>query len=433
MSKIICDVCGTSYPDTAEQCPICGCVRSGNSGIMGNHHDDGEGQTGGYTYIKGGRFSKSNVRKRNKGHRAPEQHSEPVYETTEQEEKPKNSVGLIIAVLLLLLTVIAVVVYISISFFWPVGGQGSDAPETTAAQETSTETTVLEIPCVGLSSDRKEIPLGKNDGWLLSVTKDPADTTDELTFRSNNTKIVTVDSKGMITPVSAGKTEIVATCGDQTYTWVVICEKESPEETTGETTAETTEETTVSTENDEFHLNRKDITFSYKDESWDLYSGSVAVSKITWTSDDETVAKIDKGIVTAVGNGVTTVHGTYNGEKASCIIRCNLGTEDENLGGGGVGEDNGGTSADAGSDTATYHIQNPFGGTASDLTLSVGESIGLSLRNSSGQAVSATWSTANSSVCKVDGSGTITAIGSGVTTLTAQYNGKTYSCIIRVK
>ena len=25
MSKIICDVCGTRYPDSAGQCPICGC------------------------------------------------------------------------------------------------------------------------------------------------------------------------------------------------------------------------------------------------------------------------------------------------------------------------------------------------------------------------------------------------------------------------
>ena len=28
MSKIICDVCGTRYPDTAEQCPICGHIRA---------------------------------------------------------------------------------------------------------------------------------------------------------------------------------------------------------------------------------------------------------------------------------------------------------------------------------------------------------------------------------------------------------------------
>ena len=25
MSKIICDICGTTYPETAECCPICGC------------------------------------------------------------------------------------------------------------------------------------------------------------------------------------------------------------------------------------------------------------------------------------------------------------------------------------------------------------------------------------------------------------------------
>ena len=28
MSKIICDVCGTRYPETAEQCPICGHIRT---------------------------------------------------------------------------------------------------------------------------------------------------------------------------------------------------------------------------------------------------------------------------------------------------------------------------------------------------------------------------------------------------------------------
>ena len=26
MSKIICDICGTSYPETEERCPICGCA-----------------------------------------------------------------------------------------------------------------------------------------------------------------------------------------------------------------------------------------------------------------------------------------------------------------------------------------------------------------------------------------------------------------------
>ena len=27
MSKIICDICGTAYPDTAAECPVCGCAK----------------------------------------------------------------------------------------------------------------------------------------------------------------------------------------------------------------------------------------------------------------------------------------------------------------------------------------------------------------------------------------------------------------------
>ena len=62
MSKIICEVCGTSYPETANQCPICGCVRPADATSV---ETDTAVETG-YTYVKGGRFSKANVRKRNR-------------------------------------------------------------------------------------------------------------------------------------------------------------------------------------------------------------------------------------------------------------------------------------------------------------------------------------------------------------------------------
>ena len=63
MSKIICDVCGTAYPDTASQCPICGCARPDHpQAAAGNSAGEQVDAGGGYTYVKGGRFSKSNVR-----------------------------------------------------------------------------------------------------------------------------------------------------------------------------------------------------------------------------------------------------------------------------------------------------------------------------------------------------------------------------------
>ena len=36
MSKIICDICGTSYPETADCCPICGCTRDTASSLLGD-------------------------------------------------------------------------------------------------------------------------------------------------------------------------------------------------------------------------------------------------------------------------------------------------------------------------------------------------------------------------------------------------------------
>ena len=63
MSKIVCEVCGTSYPDTTTQCPICGNVKSDASAAAFGGATGAEG----YTYVKGGRFSHANVKKRNNG------------------------------------------------------------------------------------------------------------------------------------------------------------------------------------------------------------------------------------------------------------------------------------------------------------------------------------------------------------------------------
>ena len=42
MNKIICDVCGTDYPETAAQCPICGCASAGAQTAAGKEMADTE-------------------------------------------------------------------------------------------------------------------------------------------------------------------------------------------------------------------------------------------------------------------------------------------------------------------------------------------------------------------------------------------------------
>ena len=52
MSKIICDVCGTSYPESANQCPICGCVRSGDAVTVRGDTNNTEMNATGNLYIQ---------------------------------------------------------------------------------------------------------------------------------------------------------------------------------------------------------------------------------------------------------------------------------------------------------------------------------------------------------------------------------------------
>lgn len=59
MSKVICEICGTTYQDTAECCPICGCPRD----MSGNVSDDDFVMDQMPALNKGGRYS-SGKRKR---------------------------------------------------------------------------------------------------------------------------------------------------------------------------------------------------------------------------------------------------------------------------------------------------------------------------------------------------------------------------------
>ena len=68
MSKIICDVCGSRYPDTSAQCPICGSINSkAAKGAEKPQEDVVKTDLPERVSTPGGRFSKSNVSKRNEG------------------------------------------------------------------------------------------------------------------------------------------------------------------------------------------------------------------------------------------------------------------------------------------------------------------------------------------------------------------------------
>lgn len=350
MSKIICDICGTSYPETAKQCPICGCVRPGDVQRVTNEiKSDGNVSTG-YTYVKGGRFSKSNVKKRSQVNAsaptAPK--STPQKEKNNGEDKPHR--GIVITAVILLLAIIGVVIYIAIRFFAPIS-----APNNTDGTTTNPQQNVIDLTCKEITLDAESMVLGEvGEARLLYVTVSPQNTTDKVTFRSQDEAVATVSDAGKITAVAEGTTKIIVTCGNISKECTVTCQFIEP--SSSDPTVETTVpvETTKPTET--IRLNRKDITFSSKGSSWVLYSGSVAKNLITWSSDDETVAIFTDGKVVAVGGGTTMVHAEYEGQKVSCIIRCSFQASTGVGGNGGVSEDgggsgNGGVSEDGGNQT----------------------------------------------------------------------------------
>jgi len=73
-----------------------------------------------------------------------------------------------------------------------------------------------------------------------------------------------------------------------------------------------------------FAFDKERIVLVTEGEKWILYDGSVDSAQVTWTSDDTNVATFENGVVTAVGTGETTVHADYEGNRYSCVVRCNL-------------------------------------------------------------------------------------------------------------
>lgn len=437
MSKIICDICGTTYPDTAQQCPICGSARSAEERIVPDENQGGHtARESSYTYVKGGRFSKSNVKKRNK---AMQKRSTPAAASgkpaksqkpdrpVKQEKERKNSSNrvLIIIALCLLLAIVAVAAFIVFRFFWPFDSvkkpaatdPSDNTSQTTESTGTMEDTTVPEdtgIACTGLTLSDTRIDLdAAGRAWLIEVTAEPADTTDTITFASSDDRVATVSDQGRVTAVGSGQAVITITCGNQTAQCRVICDFESDTTEPSETTKATDPtETTSGSSNVELSLNRSDITFAYKGESFEFEADGLSNSQITWSVNNTDVATVSNGVVTAVGPGMTTLVASYKGQTAECIIRCDFPADS--------GEDEGGPVS-----SGSYSISH------SDVTIAVGESFGLYLYDGNGSTVSVSWSVGDGSVCSVSGN-TVTGLASGDTTVYTTYNGTTYSCIVRV-
>lgn len=480
MNKVICDVCGTDYPETAAQCPICGCATAGGQTSAGNAAPGEEKAA--YTYVKGGRFSKSNVRKRLKASQAqesriiepePEDIDDEVDEDEEEdlEQEEASNRGLIIIVVLLLLAIIAVSVYIAFSFF----GLGSDDDASNAgnpiSQNTSATTTATEeaerVACTSLSLKNPEIRFqNKDSAWDLIVTKEPENTTDNVVFSSSDESIAAVDAvTGRVTAVGSGEAVITVKCGDVSVECPVFCDFSTAPTVNTDVTTEPSDTSDPTTETDPtnetdatdvtepedttaatdvvdgfvLELRNNDFTLFAAGDTYVLYNGEVDAAQITWTSDDETVASVKDGVVTAVGPGNTRVYAKYNDQEKVCWVRCRFEAEEntEATETTPSTETTEPTQATESTEVAYVLRKNGARCTYGDdftahATIKVGESFKLAIVDGNNVAQDVVWSASAEGVCSVNGT-TVTGSAAGKVTLTVTYEGQTYTCVLIVR
>lgn len=404
MSKVICDVCGTTYPETAAQCPICGSAKKSTSQTAAGSNGDQS-----YAYVKGGRFSKTNVRKRNKKGQEFERRS-----SGDRTPKNDNANAVLIAiVILLVIAIVAVLGYMGIRVF--LSGPANDPQDNTpAVSEPTGSSTPTDLSCTNITLTRSEIEFtSTGQAQLLSYSVLPTNTEDKVEFSSSDPAVATVSDRGLVTAVGGGQTTITVTCGQQKAECQIICSFGSYTEPTDP--SDPTDPTVIVPPGYELTLKYKEFTMSKTYPSpVGIYvsNSSVKATDITWTSDDPNIATVnEKGVVTAVGRGNTTIRATFGDQTASCKVIVAFDPEP-------VKE-------------AKYKISH------TDVTLKVGESFSIFLTDSEGVNVKVEWTASVEGYVEIKdrnikGIKSTADVAGRCITISATIEDETYKCTIRV-
>lgn len=427
MNRIICDICGSEYAQTSECCPICGYPRQGaeKTAAAAGAVDRAK--------VKGGRFSSKNVKKRRKAQQKAA--------AAEQERSDKP---LIIVIILLLVAIALVSAYIAQRFIWGSGSAyGSGREPHTSTTAPADTTAVPTVPCAGILLDTPVITLdAPGQTQKLEPTVVPEDSTDALTFASSDEAVVRVSADGTLTAVGSGQAEITITCGSAARSCSVVCwfeaETTAPVETTvPPVTAAPTEAPKPTqpkptqpkptqpkpTEAVVLKLDPDDASCFTAGETFTIYarlgSSTVSRSKVKWFTSDPAIATVKDGVVTPVGKGTATITAEYEGKKATCTVRCRFENPTNQ-------ENQGGQEEQEPSANQTWRPSH------SDVSIVVGESFRLTVKNSDGETADAIWTMSIDGVVAIDGK-TITGRAPGTVTLTTTVEGQTFTCIVRVR
>lgn len=412
MSKIICEVCGSSYSDSEACCPICGTAKPEDMEVQEETVESAP---------KSRRTSDSPRRNRTS--------------KSAGVDSSNKMLVIIAAVLAVAIIIVGVFCLATCSGCTSCAGSSNDNPS-----DTESSTTLPSEPNVGVTNIRLKEVLDADGNVVISSSSSTLTITDQYatytivaqnwplasteavtyTYISDNERVVVVTEDGVIHPVSNGSATITV-CGVTAYygneydfSINVTCKMEGFE--------------------DPLEINVSELTLSEKNgTSYDMYttvrnSSQYDKSKFTLESSDTDVVSVDGTKVVAVADGTATVTMYYAKDteyqqsvEFKVVVRLS-----------------------GSSSTTGYSLSH------TDVTINLGDetqskSFTLSLKDSSGNAVTGvTWSFSSdfNSYCSYsinNGAVTITGINSTEdisskrVAVSTTYDGVTYTCEIYVK
>lgn len=350
MSKIICEICGTSYPESAECCPICGCAKDAVNDLLNEEAlmDEGvedallseEGAASGKKDI----FDFDEVNAEQEDEEDEEGEEETEDEEDEEDDEPRHNSIVVVLLTILIVGLLAVAGFIFVRYFLPNMNKEATTAPTQAVQTQQTEaiaTTVPVIPCEFIAMNNDEVAdlVEAGQQFLLNVIVKPENTTDKILFVSADENVATVSEDGRVTAVAEGETIIYISCGKYNMECPVVVryEEETVPATEAPVTEETepVEETQEATEPEEttvadpsidpnvvLKLKKEDIRLGLYYQFTLELNCSLKPEQVQWSSEHPHIATVDEnGVVTAVKEGTTAIIAKYGDQQVQCIIR----------------------------------------------------------------------------------------------------------------
>ena len=269
--------------------------------------------------------------------------------------------------------------------------------------KTASCSVTVKAPLTGISLNKTTLSLRKQSTETLVVSYDPINTTDDktITWTSDNEEVATV-SGGTVSALKEGTATITATVGSCTAQCVVTVEKENTEPVKKPLTAISLDKATMNLK--QGSTDTLTVTYTPGDTTDD--------KTVTWTSDNEEVATVSGGTVSALKEGTATITATVG----SCTAQCVVTVEKEN----------------------TEPVKKPLTAISLDkatMNLKQGSTDTLTVTYTPGDTTddkTVTWTSDNEEVATVSG-GTVSALKEGTATITATVGSCTAQCVVTVE